>query len=80
MKRILISLVALLVVAGLYISTLKVTPTPPSHQVFMDDDIGSIEPEKLANLVVSSGSPLTAPDLRKLLVDMKLIEGVAHFE
>ena len=80
MKRILISLVALLVVAGLYISTLNLAPTPPSHQVFVDDDIGSIEPEKLANLVVLSGSPLTAPDLRKLLLDMTLIEGVTHFE
>ena len=80
MRRFLISLVALLVVAGLYISTLNVAPTPPSHQVFMDDDIGSIESEKLADLAVSSGSPLTAPVLRKLLVDMKLIEGVTHFE
>ena len=73
MKRILISLVSLVVVAGLYISTLNLVPTPPSHQVFMDDDIGSIEPEKLADLVVLSGSPMTAPDLRKLLVDMTLI-------
>ena len=80
MKRILILLVAILAVAGLYISTLNLAPTPPSHQVFMDDDIGSIEPEKLADLVVLSGSPLTAPDLRKLLVDMTLIEGITHFE
>ena len=46
----------------------------------MDDDIGSIEPEKLADLMVLSGSPLTAPDLRELLVDMTLIEGIMHFE
>ena len=46
----------------------------------MDDDIGSIEPEKLAVLMVLSGSPLTAPDLRELLVDMTLIEGIMHFE
>jgi imidazolonepropionase-like amidohydrolase len=46
----------------------------------MDDDIGSIEPGKLADLVVLSGSPLTAPYLRELLVDMTLIEGVTHFE
>jgi len=30
--------------------------------------------------VVLSGSPLTAPDLRELHVDMTLIEGVTHFE
>jgi imidazolonepropionase-like amidohydrolase len=46
----------------------------------MDDDIGSIEPGKLADLVVLSGSPLIAPDLRELRVDMTLIEGVTHFE
>jgi imidazolonepropionase-like amidohydrolase len=45
----------------------------------MDDQIGSIEPGKLADLVVLSGSPLTAPDLRELVVDMTIIEGVTHF-
>ena len=45
-----------------------------------DDDVGSIEPGKSADLVVLSGRPLTAPDLRELLVDMTLIEWVTHFE
>ena len=47
----------------------------PAWQVFMDDDIGSIEPGKLADLVVLFGSPLTALDLRELLVDMPQLRG-----
>jgi imidazolonepropionase-like amidohydrolase len=46
----------------------------------MDDEIGSIEPGKIADLVVLSGSPLTAPDMRDLAVDMTVIDGVTHFE
>lgn len=61
-------------------SALRAVTIDAAWQVFMDDDIGSIEPGKLADLVVLSGSPLTAPDLRELLVDMTLIEGVTHFE
>ena len=54
-------------------SALRAVTIDAAWQVFMDDDIGSVEPEKLADLVVLSGSPLTAPDLRKLLVDLTLI-------
>ncbi|MEC8003132.1 MAG: amidohydrolase family protein, partial [Pseudomonadota bacterium] len=39
MKRILISLVALVVVAGLYVSTLVSAPTPPNHQVFVGGEV-----------------------------------------
>jgi imidazolonepropionase-like amidohydrolase len=46
----------------------------------MDDEIGSIEPGKIADLVVLSGSPLSAPDMRELAVDMTVIDGVTHFE
>ena len=46
------------------ISALRAVTIDAASQVFMDDDIGSIEPGKLADLVVFSGSPLTAPDLR----------------
>ena len=39
MKRILISLVALVVIAGLYVSTLVRAPTPPNHQVFIGGEV-----------------------------------------
>jgi imidazolonepropionase-like amidohydrolase len=48
--------------------------------VFLDDQIGSIESGKLADLVILSASPLTAPDMRQLKVDMTLIEGVTQFQ
>ena len=54
-------------------SALRAVTIDAAWQVLMDDDIGSVEPGKLADLVVLSGSPLTAPDLRELLVDTTLI-------
>ena len=39
MKRILISLVTLLVVVGLYVSTLISAPIPPNHQVFIGGEV-----------------------------------------
>ena len=39
MKRILISLVALVVIPGLYVSTLVSAPTPPNHQVFIGGEV-----------------------------------------
>ena len=56
-------------------SALRADMIDPAWQVFIDDDIGSIEPGKLADLVVLSGSPLTALDLRELLVDMPQLRG-----
>ncbi len=61
-------------------TALRAVTIDAAWQVFMDEQVGSIEPGKLADLVVLSGSPLTAPDLRDLLVDMTVIEGVTHFE
>lgn len=48
-------------------------------QVFLDDEVGSIEPGKAADLVVLSGDPLTAPDLRDLVVEQVLINGATVF-
>lgn len=39
MKRILISFAALIVVAGLYVSTLIPAPIPPNHQVFIGGEV-----------------------------------------
>jgi predicted amidohydrolase YtcJ len=61
-------------------SALRAVTIDAAWQVFMDDEIGSIEPGKIADLVVLSGSPLTAPDMRDLAVDMTVIDGVTHFE
>ena len=61
-------------------SALRAVTIDAAWQVFMDHEIGSIEPGKIADLVVLSGSPLTAPDMRELAVDMTVIDGVTHFE
>jgi predicted amidohydrolase YtcJ len=61
-------------------SALRAVTIDAAWQVFIDDEIGSIEPGKIADLVVLSGSPLTAPDMRELAVDMTVIDGVTHFE
>ena len=61
-------------------SALRAVTIDAAWQVFMDNEIGSIEPGKIADLVVLSGSPLTAPDMRELAVDMTVIDGVTHFE
>ena len=61
-------------------SALRAVTIDAAWQVFMDDEIGSIEPGKFADLVVLSGSPLTAQDMRELKVDMTIIEGVTHFQ
>lgn len=49
-------------------------------QVFQEDNRGSIEPGKFADLVVLSGDPLADPDaLRALVVEKTLIGGVVFF-
>jgi predicted amidohydrolase YtcJ len=49
-------------------------------QVFQEDNRGSIEPGKFADLVVLTGDPLADPDaLRALVVEKTLIGGVVVF-
>ena len=49
-------------------------------QVFKDDEIGSLEPGKYADLVVLSGNPLGDPlGLRKLVVERTLVGGVTIY-
>jgi len=49
-------------------------------QVFQDDDRGSLEPGKLADLVVLSGSPLADPiALRELKVDRTIVGGATIY-
>ncbi len=54
---------------------LRAVTIDAAWQVFMDDAVGSIEPGKLADLVVLSGSPLEASDVRELVVEKTLIGG-----
>ena len=51
-KRFLLSLVALIVVASLYISTLVSAPVAPSHQVFIGGEVLTMDPDsKIAEAV-----------------------------
>ena len=46
----------------------------------MDDQVGSIEPGKRADLVVLSDNPLTAPDVRAIKVDRTVIDGATVYQ
>lgn len=58
---------------------LRAVTIDAAWQVFMDDRIGSLEPGKLADLIVLSGDPLTEPDVRDLTVLRTVIEGEAVY-
>lgn len=57
------------------IDALRSVTINAAWQVFMDDQVGSIEPGKLADLVILSGNPLEVPDIRGLVVDRTFIGG-----
>jgi len=57
------------------VQALRAVTIDAAWQVFMDDEIGSIEPGKMADLVVLSGSPLDAEDMRTLIVERTFIGG-----
>lgn len=60
-------------------AALRAVTIDAAWQVFMDDRIGSLEPGKLADLIVLSGDPLTEPDIRDLTVLRTVIEGEAVY-
>ena len=60
-------------------AALRAVTIDAAWQVFMDDRIGSLEPGKLADLIVLSGDPLTEPDIRNLAVLRTVIEGEAVY-
>ena len=58
---------------------LRAVTIDAAWQVFMEDEIGSVEPGKRADLVVLSENPLTAEDLRGIKVDRTVIDGATVF-
>lgn len=56
-------------------AALRAVTIDAAWQVFMDDSVGSLEPGKLADMVVLSGSPLESLDVRELLVERTFIGG-----
>ena len=59
---------------------IKAVTIDAAWQVFQDDDRGSLEPGKLADLVVLSGSPLADPmALRELKVDRTIVGGATIY-
>ncbi|KAA1193922.1 amidohydrolase [Pseudohalioglobus sediminis] len=61
-------------------SALRAVTIDAAWQVFQDDRIGSIEPGKLADLIVLSGSPLDmSVDMRELQVERTLIDGATVY-
>ena len=61
-------------------AALRAVTIDAAWQVFMHDEIGSIEPGKRADLVVLSDDPLTAPDVRDIKVDRTLIDGATVYK
>ena len=61
-------------------SALRSVTIDAAWQVFREDAVGSIEPGKLADLVVLSGNPLDDPmNMRELKVDRTVIGGATIF-
>lgn len=61
-------------------SALRAVTIDAAWQVFQEDRIGSLEPGKLADMIVLSGSPLESPmDMRELRVERTLVGGATIF-
>ncbi len=54
---------------------LRAVTIDAAWQVFVDGSVGSLEAGKLADMVILSGDPLLAPDLRQLVVEKTFIGG-----
>ena len=62
-------------------SALRAVTIDAAWQVFQDDNRGSLEPGKLADLVVLSGDLLRDPfTMRELQVDLTVIGGAIIYE
>lgn len=59
---------------------LRAVTIDAAWQIFMDDQVGSIEPGKRADLVVLSDNPLNVPDVRSIKVDRTVIDGATVYQ
>ena len=60
-------------------NALRAMTIDAAWQVFQEGRIGSLEPGKLADMVILDGDPLTAPDVRGLQVDETIVGGVSVY-
>ncbi|MCH1491563.1 MAG: amidohydrolase [Luminiphilus sp.] len=58
---------------------LRAVTIDAAWQVFMDAEVGSLEPGKLADMVILSSDPLTAGDVRDLVVEKTFVGGAEVF-
>ncbi len=61
------------------LQALRAVTIDAAWQVFLDGSVGSLEPGKLADMVILSGDPLKAPDVRALVVEKTFIGGAEVF-
>jgi predicted amidohydrolase YtcJ len=54
---------------------LRAVTIDAAWQVFMDEEVGSIEPGKLADLIILSDDPTQVSDVRELVVERTFIGG-----
>ncbi len=60
-------------------TALRAVTIDAAWQVFLDDELGSLEPGKLADLIILSGNPLEVEDMRALVVERTVIEGATVY-
>ena len=58
----------------------RATTIDAAWQVFQEDNIGSLESGKLADMIVLDGDPLTAEDVRDIQVVETIVGGRTIYE
>ena len=60
-------------------TALRAVTIDAAWQVFLDNELGSLEPGKLADLIILSGNPLEVEDMRELIVERTVVEGATVY-
>ena len=81
-KRFLVALFVLIVVAGLYISTLISAPMPPAHQVFTGGEVLTMDPDNRVAEAVSVRDGLiesvgSSAEINALITDNTVVVDLA---